>query len=39
VEACGDHGQVHPVGGEDPQHLLGVVLVDLAGEVVLESFE
>src|SRR5688572_25836890 len=39
VEACGDHGQVHPVGGEDPQHLLGVVLVDLTRIVVLEPFQ
>ena len=39
VETCGDHRQVHLVGGEDPQHLLGVVLIDLTRIVVLEPFQ
>src|SRR5918997_3618483 len=38
VEASGDHGQVHPVTGEDSQNSVGVLLVYLARVVVLEAF-
>src|SRR5687768_3895475 len=39
MEARSDHGQVHPVGGEDPQHLLDVIFIDLTRIVVLEPFQ